>query len=82
MEVVVRVKQRGQVTMPNAVREALSLREGDLLRVTVEGRKIILEPLVEGRAVGVPFDARRLDSLVGIVRLGGDAVEDTERVDD
>jgi len=82
VEVVVRVKQRGQVTMPNAVREALSLREGDLLRVTVEGRKIILEPLVEGRAVGVPFDARRLDRLVGIVRLGGDAVEDTERVDD
>ncbi len=82
MEVVVRVKQRGQVTMPNAVREALSLREGDLLRVTVEGRKIILEPIVEGRAVAVPFDARRLDGLVGIVRLGGDAVEDTERVDD
>ena len=82
MEVVVRVKQRGQVTMPNAVREALSLREGDLLRVTVEGRKIILEPLVEGRAVAVPMDARKLDALVGIVRLGGDAVEDTERVDD
>ena len=82
MEAVVRVKQRGQVTMPNAVREALSLREGDLLRVTVEGRKIILEPLVEGRAVAVPLDARKLDGLVGIVKLGGDAVEDTERVDD
>ncbi len=82
MEAVVRVKQKGQVTMPNGVREALSLREGDLLRVTMEGRRIILEPIVQGRAVAVPFDVRRLDRLVGVASLGGDAVKDAEQDDE
>jgi len=82
VEAIVRVKQKGQVTMPNGVRELLSLREGDLLRVTMEGRRIVLEPIVQGRAVAVPFDVRRLDGLVGVASLGGDAVKDAEQDDE
>lgn len=68
--------------MPASVREALSLQEGDLLRVTLEGRRIILEPIVQGRPVAVPFDVRRLGGLVGTAALGGDAVEDARRCDE
>lgn len=82
MEAIVRVKQKGQVTMPASVREALSLQEGDLLRVTLEGRRIILEPVVQTRPVAVPFDVHRLSGLVGTAALGGDAAEDARRCDE
>jgi AbrB family looped-hinge helix DNA binding protein len=79
MEAVVRLKKKGQVTLPAVVRQRLSLSEGDLLRVSVQGRKIVLEHAAQPRAVAVPFDARRLEPLVGVVSLGGDAVADADR---
>lgn len=82
MEAVVRLKKKGQVTLPVSVREQLTLREGDLLRVTVQGRRIVLEPAAQPRAVAIPFDAGRLDRLVGAFPLGGDAVEDARRYDE
>jgi AbrB family looped-hinge helix DNA binding protein len=82
MEVVVRLKRKGQVTLPVSIREQLTLQEGDLLRVTVVGRKIVLEPAAQTRAVAVPFDVHRLDGLVGAARLGGDAVQDTRQYDE
>ncbi len=81
MEAIVRLKGKGQVTLPAAVREQLTLREGDLLRVTVQGRKIVLEPAGQTRAVAVAFDVRKLEGLVGAFPLGGDAVEDARRYD-
>lgn len=76
-----RLKGKGQVTVPASVREQLALREGDLLRVSVQGRKIVLEPMAQGRAVAVPFDVQRLADLAGAFPLGGDAVADAERCD-
>ncbi|HIE32918.1 MAG TPA: AbrB/MazE/SpoVT family DNA-binding domain-containing protein [Thermodesulfobacteriaceae bacterium] len=49
MGVVVKVTRKYQVTLPKEVREVLGIRVGDLLRVRVEGEKIILEPLVPRR---------------------------------
>ena len=43
---LVRVKRKHQVTIPVKVREELSLDEGDLLNVEVEGNRIVLTPQV------------------------------------
>ena len=42
MEVSARLSSKGQVTVPRAVREALSLREGDRVVFRVEGRRAVL----------------------------------------
>jgi antitoxin PrlF len=42
MEVSARLSSKGQVTVPRAVREALSLEEGDRLVFRVEGDRAIL----------------------------------------
>ena len=42
MEVSARLSSKGQVTVPRAVREALSLEEGDHLVFRVEGDRAIL----------------------------------------
>ncbi|WP_460024531.1 AbrB/MazE/SpoVT family DNA-binding domain-containing protein [Infirmifilum sp. SLHALR2] len=41
----VKVTRKFQVTIPREVRELLGIRVGDVLRVRVEGGKIVLEPL-------------------------------------
>ena len=82
MEAFVRLKHKGQITLPASVRDELTLKEGDLLRVAVQGRRIVLEPAAQPRAVAVPVDVRRLEGLVGAFDLGGNALADTERDDD
>lgn len=42
MEVSARLSSKGQVTVPRAVREALSLEEGDRLIFRVEGDRAVL----------------------------------------
>ena len=42
MEVSARLSSKGQVTVPRAVREALSLEEGDRLIFRVDGDRAIL----------------------------------------
>lgn len=42
MEVSARISSKGQVTVPRAVREALSLHEGDRVVFRVEGRRAVL----------------------------------------
>ena len=41
---LVKLKQKGQLTLPVAVRRALSLGQGDLLEATVEDGKVVLYP--------------------------------------
>ena len=43
---LVRVKQKYQVTLPVEVREALHLQEGDFLEASVENNRIFLSPKV------------------------------------
>ena len=42
MEISARLSSKGQVTLPRAVREALSLEEGDRLVFRVEGNRAVL----------------------------------------
>jgi len=50
----VKVTRKFQVTIPREVRELLGIRVGDVLRVRVEGGKIVLEPLKP--ALGDPVE--------------------------
>jgi antitoxin PrlF len=62
MEILARLTSKGQVTVPRAVREALSLEEGDSLVFRVEGNHAVLartaDLLVLAGSVSVPA-ARR-----------------------
>jgi AbrB family looped-hinge helix DNA binding protein len=40
----IRLSSKGQVVIPTAVRRALRLEAGDRLRITVEGRRLVIEP--------------------------------------
>ena len=42
MDIPARVTSKGQVTVPNAVRDALGIREGDEVVFRVEGHRAIL----------------------------------------
>ncbi len=42
MDVSARVSSRGQITIPLAVREALSIREGDEVLFRVEGQRAMI----------------------------------------
>lgn len=45
------VSSKGQIVLPKDIREALGLREGDRVRVEVEGDHAIIRP-IQFRAVG------------------------------
>ena len=45
MDKIVRMDNKGRISIPKAVREALNIKEGQYLRVKVAGNKIILEPI-------------------------------------
>ena len=62
MEVSARLSSKGQVTVPRAVREALSLEEGDRLVFRVEGQHAVLartpELLALAGSISVPAAKR------------------------
>ncbi|MDP9264501.1 MAG: AbrB/MazE/SpoVT family DNA-binding domain-containing protein [Chloroflexota bacterium] len=62
MEVSARLRSKGRVTLPRAVREALSLEEVDRLVFRVEGRRAILartpDLLAMAGSVSVPAAKR------------------------
>ena len=58
---LVKLKQKGQMTIPAEIRDQLQLRQGDLLEARTDGRSIILVPkaivdreALEGSAVTNP----------------------------
>lgn len=44
--VLVRVREKGQITLPSDIREALQIREGSELIVKASGNEIILMPKI------------------------------------
>ena len=42
----VRVLRGGQITMPKELRESLEIKEGDILEVELENKKVVLKPKV------------------------------------
>ena len=59
MDVSVRVSSRGQITIPRAVREALSIREGR--RSPLQGRRSARDDRAQPR----PYTARRVGKRTG-----------------
>jgi AbrB family looped-hinge helix DNA binding protein len=63
----VKVKTKGQVTIPAEFRRDLNLKEGDLLEAVVEGGRLVLKPKTvvdrydEQWAKGVLLDAKEED---------------------
>jgi AbrB family looped-hinge helix DNA binding protein len=77
---LVSVNKKAQVTIPKAVREKLDIREGDVLELEVRGEELVLRPNTTRKLVPKFVPAKALDPFVGILDLGGDAVEDAERL--
>jgi AbrB family looped-hinge helix DNA binding protein len=52
---LVKIKHKGQMTIPAEIRDRLQLQQGDLLEATTDGRSVILTPkaLVDREAVNV-----------------------------
>ena len=70
------VAERGQITLPKAVRDALGLTKGSVLKIEVEGGRIILRKNVDdavSRARGrFSLDASvDGDETAGAARRGG-----------
>ena len=64
------VAERGQITLPKAVRDALGLTKGTLLKVELEGSRIILRKSVDdaiSRARG-KFSLDGFESAAAAVR--------------
>lgn len=78
------VAERGQITLPKAVRDALGLTKGSVLKVELEGSRIILRKSVDdaiSRARGrFKLDGfESTDDAMQAVR--GHAVDDTGELD-
>ena len=56
------VAERGQITLPKAVRDALGLTKGSLLKVELEGNRIVLRKSVDD-AVSKARGRFRLDGF-------------------
>ena len=58
---LVKLKHKGQMTIPAEIRDRLQLQQGDLLEATTDGRSVILTPkaLVDREAVPGGEDRQR-----------------------
>ena len=67
---LVKLKQKGQLTLPVTVRRALSLGQGDLLEATVEDGKVVLYPKAavdrDRRAAAERFLNRAAENTAGV----------------
>lgn len=45
VEAIVRMQLKGVITIPKKIRDAVGLKEGVYLRMVIDGRRIILEPI-------------------------------------
>lgn len=59
------VAERGQITLPKAVRDALGLTKGTLLKVELEGGRIILRKDVSKALREVRGRYRLVDGMTG-----------------
>ncbi|MCE7869225.1 AbrB/MazE/SpoVT family DNA-binding domain-containing protein [bacterium CPR1] len=79
---LVQLNAKGQLTVPQEVRRKLGLRPGDVLELEARGEVLVLRPCSSGEPVVRTVSPSVLNSLKGITRLGGDALEDTEELYD
>ncbi len=79
---LVKLKQKGQMTLPAEIRTALSLKEGDLLEVSVEDGKVSLSPkmVVDRRAEAFGRMEEIGDRVRERLAVEGKTEEDLERM--
>jgi len=74
---LVKIKQKGQVTIPADIREELALAEGDYLEVSRRGKKIVLQPkIVLDRDIAAKIAQGLADLKAGRVTPAFDSVVD------
>jgi antitoxin PrlF len=75
------VAERGQITLPKAVRDALGLTKGSVLKVELEGSRIVLRKSVDD-AISRARGRFKLDGFVStdaaMQAVRGHAVDDSE----
>ncbi len=77
---LVKVRQKGQVTLPQDVRDALRLEEGNLLEASVENHAIVLKPkVVVDRSIDEAIVEGRRDYREGRFSGPFDTVEEFEQ---
>ena len=78
---LVKIKDKGQVTLPAKIRERLGLDVGDYVEVTEEGNRIVLIPqAVAPRhpAIDAALEAALADERAGRVTPEFDSMEELE----
>ena len=60
MAVKVVVGKKGRIIIPKSIRELVGIKEGDVLTLTVENGRVVLEPERPERKVSLPEVAKRL----------------------
>jgi AbrB family looped-hinge helix DNA binding protein len=65
----VRVKRKGQVTIPQQLRTQLGIEEGAILEVTAEDNKIVLKPLPPLEA-GEPVGEEEFKKIIAKLEEG------------
>ena len=79
---LVKLREKGQVTLPREIRNQLGLQQGDVFEVSVDNDRIVLHLVVHHRERPAKVPLQLLGGLVGMVTLGGDAVKDSARYDE
>ncbi|BAB64965.1 putative antitoxin [Sulfurisphaera tokodaii str. 7] len=45
METITKVNKKGIIVIPKGIRDEIGLKEGDAVKITVEGNKIVIEKI-------------------------------------
>ena len=70
------VSSKGQVVIPKPIREALGLRPGTVLRVRVEGKKVVFEPMEEPpQGIFVEAGSRITEPILREAKRSSDKVD-------
>lgn len=79
---LVRLKEKGQVTIPAAVREAISAVQGDVFEVTVINGNVVLKPLeVVSRARSRETLAKKAIDISQWIASGSGSFKSPDEVD-
>jgi AbrB family looped-hinge helix DNA binding protein len=62
---LVRLKEKGQFTLPASIREKILAQTGDLFSITLEGNRVVLEPQEVSTRLQSPAQSRKKGVDIG-----------------
>jgi len=80
---LVKPQAKGQITIPARFRRALGLNSDTYLRVTLEGRQLVLTPVrlvEEGETIGREYTQDELEAFFAADQLDADTVARVKRL--